>query len=99
MSLLEKLQSKTGYQQLEAAQTEDEEAPVATEKAEKKDLMSTFRRIRGTEQQQKEPREQKQINKHQELKNRLYKQIFNELKDDNVEEIIPKLDAMAVEIM
>ncbi|MDQ0902276.1 MULTISPECIES: CpaF family protein [unclassified Paenibacillus] len=97
MSLLEKLQAKSGYQQLEAAQAESQDAPVAAEKLEKKDLMATFRRIRGTEQPQKEQREQ--MSKQHELKNRLYKQIFSELKDDNVEEIIPKLDAMAVEIM
>jgi pilus assembly protein CpaF len=97
MSLLEKLQAKSGYQQLEAAQAESQDIPVAAEKSEKKDLMATFRRIRGTEQPQKEQREQ--MSKQHELKNRLYKQIFSELKDDNVEEIIPKLDAMAIEIM
>ncbi|MFD0696826.1 CpaF family protein [Paenibacillus sp. GCM10027628] len=96
MSLLEKLQAKSGYNQPESAQAEPQEAADVS-KPEKKDLISTFRRIRGTEQPQKEQREQ--LNKQHELKNRLYKQIFNELKDDNVEEIIPKLDAMAVEIM
>ncbi|MBD0382371.1 CpaF family protein [Paenibacillus sedimenti] len=96
MSLLEKLQAKNGYQHTEATEEEPQEAAAAI-KPEKKDLISTFRRIRGTEQPQKEQREQ--LNKQHELKNRLYKQIFNELKDDNVEEIIPKLDAMAVEIM
>ncbi|MFE8699613.1 CpaF family protein [Cytobacillus sp. FJAT-54145] len=36
---------------------------------------------------------------HQELKNRLHKEILAELKDDNVDEIIPKLDGMAIEII
>jgi pilus assembly protein CpaF len=96
MSLLERLQAKTEYQQAEAAQAESQEA-ASDAKLEKKDMASALRRIRGGEQPQKEAREQ--INKHHELKNRLYKQIFNELKEDNVEEIISKLDAMAVEIM
>jgi pilus assembly protein CpaF len=96
MSLLERLQAKTEYQQAEAAQAESQEA-ASDVKLEKKDMASALRRIRGGEQPQKEAREQ--INKHHELKNRLYKQIFNELKEDNVEEIISKLDAMAVEIM
>jgi pilus assembly protein CpaF len=96
MSLLERLQAKTEYQQAEAAQAEPQEA-ASDAKQEKKDMTSALRRIRGGEQPQKEAREQ--INKHHELKNRLYKQIFNELKEDNVEEIISKLDAMAVEIM
>jgi pilus assembly protein CpaF len=96
MSLLERLQAKTEYQQAEAAQAESQEA-ASDAKPEKKDMASALRRIRGGEQPQKEAREQ--INKHHELKNRLYKQIFNELNEDNVEEIISKLDAMAVEIM
>lgn len=39
------------------------------------------------------------VNKHQELKNRLHKQIMNDLKDDHVETIIAKIDAMALEII
>ncbi|MCC2684003.1 MAG: CpaF family protein [Paenibacillaceae bacterium] len=96
MSLLERLQKKTEVQQAELAQEELQDA-VSEAKPEKKDMASALRRIRGGEQPQKEMSEQ--TNKHHEFKNRLYKQIFNELKDDNVEEIIPKLDAMAVEIM
>jgi pilus assembly protein CpaF len=65
----------------------------------KKDLVSTFRETRKQEVQKNSPR-QLVVDKHQELKNRLHKQILSELKDDdNVEEIIPKLDAMAIEII
>jgi pilus assembly protein CpaF len=39
------------------------------------------------------------MTKHQELKNRLHKQILNELRDEEVEAILPKIDAMAVEII
>jgi len=96
MSLLEKIQAKNGLQQPEEPVSERPE-PEAQAKANKKDLFATLRQIRRVEQPQKEQRAQ--MNKHQELKNRLYKAIFSELKDDNVEEIIPKLDAMAVELI
>jgi pilus assembly protein CpaF len=106
MSLLERIQAKA------AVQTATEEAPgdvqgtveegVAIPQRSsavppKKDLLSTFRDIRRSEQPAKEQRAR--ITKHQELKNRLYQQILTELKDDPVETIIPKLDAMAVEII
>ncbi|WP_251033639.1 CpaF family protein [Bacillus sp. ISL-75] len=41
----------------------------------------------------------KKANKHQELKNVLHKKILQELKEQEIEEIIPKLDGMAVEII
>lgn len=72
------------------------------ERLPKKDLITSFRESKRTEspsfqtsKQQKPP----SINKHQELKNLLHKQILSELKDVNVDELIPKLDAMAINIM
>ena len=98
MSLLDKIQAKTG--QTIATNTEafaEGEQPSPQPQQVKKDLFSTFREIRGTVSSHKEnPRE---ISKHQELKNRLHKLILSEMKDDDVEAIVPKLDAMAVEIM
>ncbi|MBT2697077.1 CpaF family protein [Bacillus sp. ISL-40] len=41
----------------------------------------------------------KKANKHQELKNVLHKKILQELKEQEIEEIIPKFDGMAVEII
>lgn len=63
----------------------------------KKDLLTTFRQIRGTDTRPKEI--PGQISKHQELKNKLHKQILNDLKDDDVEAILPKIDAMAVQFI
>lgn len=96
MSLLEKIQAKNqenaGVQNI-ATPVEEIEQP----KPQKKDLLSSFRESGRSEQPQKV--KDKQISKHQELKNRLYKQILNDLKDDDIESIVPKLDAMTVEIM
>lgn len=39
------------------------------------------------------------IDKNQELKNLLHKKILSELKDDDVESIIPKLDGFAIELI
>ncbi|MFP5105431.1 CpaF family protein [Neobacillus sp. C211] len=41
----------------------------------------------------------KKANKHQELKNVLHKKILQELKEQEIEEIIPKFDGMTVEII
>lgn len=66
----------------------------------RKELMAVFREGRKPEQTAKaKAAEGAKLTKHQELKNRLHKQVLNELKDEPVEAIIPKLDAMAVEIM
>ncbi len=72
-------------------------APGATGGA-RKDLIATIRDIRKSDQPGSKERPNR-MTKHQELKNRLYKQVLNDVKDDDVEAILPKLDAMAVEIM
>jgi pilus assembly protein CpaF len=95
MSLFDKIQAKTDRQT--ALSVEDESVPVQQDKPVKKDLLATFREIRRTDVSQKE--QPFQMTKHQELKNRLHKQILNELKDEDVEVILPKIDAMAVEII
>jgi pilus assembly protein CpaF len=95
MSLLDKIQAKTGQQT--ALSSEVESVPVQQDKLVKKDLLATFREIRRTDVSQKE--QPFQMTKHQELKNRLHKQILNELRDEEVEAILPKIDAMAVEII
>lgn len=96
MSLLNKIQAKSGDKLLETpTETAAEDAQPST--APKKDLLTTFRQIRGTDTRPKEP--SPQITKHQELKNKLHKQILNDLKDDDVSAIVPKIDAMAIEII
>lgn len=97
MSLLAKVQAKENENKassLEEGVVEQEQTSVV-----QKDLLSTFRTKKGPEQQGQKENGKQKISKHQELKNKLHKQILSELKDDNVEEIIPKLDAMAVEII
>jgi pilus assembly protein CpaF len=97
MSLLEKIQAKNqekiGEQNLESPVDE----VIEQSRPPKKDLLSSFRETNRTEQPQKV--KAKEMSKHQELKNRLYKQILNDLKDDDIESIVSKLDAMTVEIM
>jgi len=95
MSLLDKVQAKSVQQAVRSA--EEDAAPLHQDKPARKDLMAAFREIRRTESNHKE--QPLQITKHQELKNRLHQQILNELKDEDVENILPKIDAMAVEIM
>lgn len=96
MSLLDKVQAKNA--QAEADPAEAQSASSAQQpRAPKKDLLTTFRQIRGSESRPKE--QPVQMTKHQELKNRLHKQILNEMKDDNVEDIVPKIDAMAIQII
>lgn len=102
MSLLEKIQAKTeqngaGKHPGHPGGEETEEAQGQQQKPVRKDVLSSFRDIRRSEQPAKEA--VNKPSKHQELKNQLHKQILNELKDEDVESIIPKLDAMAVEIM
>ncbi|MBM6619518.1 CpaF family protein [Bacillus suaedaesalsae] len=98
MSLLKKLEEKNKnlVDSPESGVNEDEAGETP-----KKDLISSFRESRRNENVLTQPQKQKQqpVNKHQELKSILHKQILSEMKDDNVEEIIPKLDAMAIEIM
>jgi pilus assembly protein CpaF len=96
MSLLDKVQAKSVQAGTEAASNESVEGaqqPIAP----KKDLLTTFRQIRGTDARPKE--QPGQISKHQELKNKLHKQILHDLKDDDVDAILPKIDAMAIQLI
>jgi pilus assembly protein CpaF len=95
MSLLDKIQAKTG--QPTENTTSETASVIQPVKESKKDLLSSFRTLNRPEQPKSI--QTSRISKHQELKNRLHKQILHDLKDDNVDEIIPKIDAMAVEIM
>ncbi|QOR67508.1 CpaF family protein [Cytobacillus suaedae] len=96
MSLLNRIKEKE--QERQESVSLETPPPIQPDYIPKKDLVSTFRESRKQETQKNSPR-QMVADKHQELKNRLHKQILSELKDDNVEEIIPQLDAMAIEII
>lgn len=107
MSLLDKIQARTAHVSTAdaadpSAETEKEHAELAEPaggKPPKKDILSAFREIRKPEAKPGGKSGSPIISKHQELKNRLHKQILSELKDDNVEAILPEIDAMAVDII
>lgn len=63
----------------------------------KSEIITSARDYRVKEHKKNQPKEQ--VNKQQELKNLLHKKIINELKEEKVEEILPKIDAMALEIL
>lgn len=99
MSLLDKIQAKAKDYPLPTEQDEDRD-DVNTSKTPKKDLMTAFRDSKRPETKVKEKKQEKrQPTKHQELKARLHKQILQDLKDDDIDEIIPKIDEMAIEII
>ncbi|HEY2422148.1 MAG TPA: CpaF family protein [Neobacillus sp.] len=56
-------------------------------------------REHSTREKSKDHAMVRRADKHQELKNMLHKKILQELKEGDIEEIIPKLDGMAVEII
>ncbi len=99
MSLLEKVQAKSQ----EKKENPDFQTRVEEEKPiQKPDLISSFRpkkKVVETESDRDKKQDQK-FNKHLELKNRLHKKILEEMNEnDDVEQIIPNLDTMAIEII
>lgn len=97
MSLLNKIQAKHQEKQTDLNLIEHEEDFV--DRAPKKDLISTYRESKRQETSPRPKVRSAPNDKHQELKNLMHKRVLNELKDDNVEEIIPKLDALAIDII
>ncbi len=98
MSLLKRIQERNQDHEMDSIENPQLDSG---ERGPKKDLLTSFRESKRVESPSFQTAKQKPqpLNKHQELKNLLHKQILSELKDDNVEEVIPKLDAMAIEIM
>ena len=95
MSLLNRIQERT--QQADAAAEPGVELTAQNSSQTKVDIRSVFR-----EPHKKEvvsPEVQRKQDKHQELKNLIHKKILQEFKDAPVDEIIPTLDGMAIEIM
>jgi len=100
MSLLERIQAKRVDASTEAEPRESAEAEASRPPA--KDVVASFRELRRGEAPARGPRGKEpspKQSKHQELKNRLHKQILEELKEAPVEDILPKLDAMAIDII
>jgi pilus assembly protein CpaF len=94
MSLLNRIQEKSSKVPANDESIKNNTTTIDT----KVDLRSVLR-------DQSLPDQSKQINKtpktdkNQELKSLLHKKILSELKDDEVEEIIPKLDGFAIEMI
>ena len=96
MSLLNRIQSKNEQERGDkTGQTKNEETLPAASKPE----------IHGPllEQRSKETHQERtktiQDSKEQELKNILHKKILQDMKNNEVEEIIPKLEGMSIEII
>ncbi|MEQ6375435.1 CpaF family protein [Bacillaceae bacterium S4-13-56] len=99
MSLLQRIEEKNKEKGMDdqpiVLQPEVEASP-----AEKKDLLQAFRETqRPKSKTTKSEKNKPLLSKHQELKNILHKQILQDLNEVDIEEIIPKIDAMAIEIM
>ncbi len=95
MSLLDRIQSKNGHDSEDKkSQTKNDENPVPIKQESHNPLL---------EQRSKETHHVKrktiQESKEMELKNLLQKKILDEFKNNDVEEIIPKLEGMSIEVM
>ncbi|WP_202078120.1 CpaF family protein [Caldalkalibacillus salinus] len=95
MSLLEKIQAQ--QQQGKAIEKEVDEVSQSQENPTRKELLASVRET--TQSGKSKKKANPKVDKEQELKNRIHKQIINEYKDDDIEKVIPKLDTMAIEIM
>ncbi|MEH7886312.1 CpaF family protein [Bacillus sp. JJ1609] len=93
MSLLNRIQERT-----QQAEGNEEQAELISEAVpqQRLDIRAVFR---DPKKEAVNPEFQRKQDKHQELKNLIHKQILQEFKDAPVEEIIPRLDGMAIEIM
>lgn len=93
MSLLEKVQTKNKVN----PQLQDHPSSIST-KSPSKDLLSSIRESYRAEHLPKD--KHIPVDKNLELKKKLQKQVLKEIQDDDeVENILPKLDEMAVKIM
>jgi pilus assembly protein CpaF len=92
MSLLSRIQGKNANPPREEQKQEEKKVSIP-----KVDLHSTLRE--QAQQETKPKNKPPKIDKNQELKNLLHKKILSELKDDDVESIIPKLDGFAIELI
>lgn len=94
MSLLNRIQERTQH-----AAGEEEQAAALSNEAVPQPKMDIRAVFRDPKKEAVNPEAQRKQDKHQELKNLIHKQILQEFKDAQVEEIIPRLDGMAIEIM
>ena len=96
MGLLNRIQEKN--KQL-SGESQKENTNVNHHSSSPTNEIRTVFREQSSLEKSKENEKLKKANKQQELKNVLHKKILHELKEQEIEEIIPKLDGMAVEII
>jgi pilus assembly protein CpaF len=96
MGLLNRIQEKS--KQL-SGESQKENTNVNHYSSSPTNEIRTVFREQSSLEKSKENEKLKKANKQQELKNVLHKKILHELKEQEIEEIIPKLDGMAVEII
>jgi pilus assembly protein CpaF len=97
MGLLNRIQQKT---QANNGESNNKDTPSISSHSsspiiETKNLIKDQR----TKENNKENTKRQRIDKRQELKNVMHKKIMQELKDQEIDDIIPMLDSMAVEII
>jgi pilus assembly protein CpaF len=97
MSLLDRIQERS--QQQNDSNSSPDQKENQQESKSQIDIYSTFREQRKSDSSNQKNKKQQPIDKHQELKNRIQKKILTDFKDDEVEDIIPKLDELAIEII
>ena len=95
MSLLNRIQERT--QQAEGVESQHDEVFPHADSQHKVDIRSVFRE--PNKKEAVSPEIKRKQDKHQELKNLIHKKILQDFKDAPVEDIIPQLDGMAIEIM
>ncbi|MEH7480155.1 CpaF family protein [Neobacillus drentensis] len=96
MGLLNRIQEKN--KQLSGESQKENTNLIHHSSSPTNEIRTVFREQSSLEKS-KESEKLKKSNKQQELKNVLHKKILHELKEQEIEEIIPKLDGMAVEII
>ncbi|HET7627867.1 MAG TPA: ATPase, T2SS/T4P/T4SS family [Bacillales bacterium] len=99
MSLLDKMQKVRNQPNQDATQKTDAHGSNDKEKQTDADAREETQKPSHPKPNPKSPVNRDQENKLQRLKDRLHKKVLNDLKEDDVEEIVRKLDAIAVDIM
>ncbi len=96
MSLLNRIQQKT---QANVGDSQKDISSMNNHSSSPLIDLKLVNKEQHTKESHKEKPKVQKADKHQELKNVMHKKIMQELKDQEIEEIIPKLDSMAVEII
>jgi pilus assembly protein CpaF len=96
MSLLKRIHGVSNLNEQATNIPKEEEEVFESKSPPKKDIINVFRENRSSDKSNRK----KTLDKHQELKAILHKKILNEIKNNQeVDEIIPKIDGMAIEII